>query len=99
MSHTPGPLRAVECKSTKWDEIGDHAIVDTAGKIIGEAFATVDHRDQRPARGNAELWAAAPEMYEALKAVRIWIAIATGQPEAAPTLTIVDAAIAKAEGK
>lgn len=68
MRHTLG-LRVVERKSVKWDEAGDHAIVDREGKIVGEAFATVDHWEKRPAKANAHLWAASPQMYEAAKAV------------------------------
>ena len=63
---TKGPL-GVEGPATpsKSDPTcgGDYAICDTSGLIIGEAWSLTG---DRPARENALLWAAAPEMYEAL---------------------------------
>lgn len=65
-THTPGPLRTQDSISSKWDELDDCAIVDERGRIIGEAFALVGQNEHRPARANAELWAAAPDTTEAL---------------------------------
>lgn len=64
--HTTGPLRVSEAVSKKLDERGDCAIIDSAGKIVGEAFALVGPGETRPARANADLWAAAPDLLEAL---------------------------------
>ena len=49
------------------DAGGDYAILDEEGLIIGESFCRVSTDEIRPARENATLWAAAPEMYEALE--------------------------------
>ncbi|HUT87762.1 MAG TPA: hypothetical protein VMX15_06735 [Candidatus Heimdallarchaeota archaeon] len=46
------------------DAGGDYAILDEEGLIIGESFCRVSTDEIRPARENATLWAAAPEMYE-----------------------------------
>lgn len=61
------PLTIKQLASPKWDEDGDCALVDTEGKIVGEAYRTVGHGDTRPAQENARLWAAAPELLESLK--------------------------------
>jgi hypothetical protein len=53
----------------KWDECGDCAIIDSDGQIIGEAFQRVSRDSTRPAKANAQLWAAAPSLYEAAKGI------------------------------
>lgn len=50
------------------DDGGDYAIVDSSGAIIGEAIHRVGPTATRPAAANARLWAAAPDLLEALKA-------------------------------
>ena len=50
------------------DDGGDFAICDSTGAIIGEAICKTGPGEYYPARENATLWAAAPEMYEALEA-------------------------------
>lgn len=69
--HTPGPWTVHGPSPGKgaFDDGGDYCIRDAEGKIIGEAIALVGHGDHRPALANATLWAAAPAMLEALKAV------------------------------
>lgn len=62
--HTTG-LRIVRSKATRWDMAGDFGLVDAEGKIVGEAFATVDYDTRRPAEANARLWSAAPLLLEA----------------------------------
>lgn len=64
MKHTPGPLSIRKAEDT---DNPDWAIVDIEGRIIGEAFDLVYFDIRRPAKANARLWAAAPEMYKALK--------------------------------
>ena len=49
---------------------GDYAICDASGLIIGEAWSL---DGERPARENALLWAATPEMYEGLADICIVI--------------------------
>lgn len=56
---------APTCDET--DGVGDYALIDPDGRIVGEAYRTVSIHDKRPARENALLWAAAPKMYEALE--------------------------------
>ncbi len=64
--HTPD-LRVRETPSGKFDEMGDCAIVDATGKIVGEAYELVDYGDRRPAKANAALWAAAPDLLAAAR--------------------------------
>ena len=77
--HTPGPLRAI--KALKPDNAGgfDWAVVDQDENIVAEAFEHVGKDPKtgrftmRPARANAFLYAAAPDLLEALKAAKAWI--------------------------
>lgn len=71
MTHTPSPLTIHRSIAIDWDQFGNYAIVDTTGRIIGEAYQTVGYGDenQRPAEANARIWAAAPDMLAALLAV------------------------------
>lgn len=50
------------------DDGGDYALVNANGHIVGEAIRWVAVGTEAPARANATLWAAAPELYEAAKA-------------------------------
>jgi len=52
--HTNEPWRMNGPSDGRWDKKGDYAILDEAGKIIGEFFQTVNYNDERPARENAE---------------------------------------------
>ena len=70
---TPGPLTIKRSLSS--DNTGgyDYAIIDEAGQIIAETYEHVGVGrelgavyDKRPARANAVLFAAAPDLYEAL---------------------------------
>lgn len=74
MKYTPGPLIIKRAQSP--DNVGgfDYAIIDSDGRIVGEAFERVGWKDNlsktyesRPAMDNARLWSAAPDLLEALK--------------------------------
>ena len=67
--HTQGPLRTR--RAIHPDNVGgyDYAILDTDSRVIGEAFDIVGNGEHRPALHNATLWAAAPELLEALEAL------------------------------
>ena len=84
------------------DDGGDYAVLDSAGCIIGEAICRVEPGETRDARANATLWAAAPEMYKALK--RICVA-ATKRRGGRPAELLVDeidagfSVLAKARGE
>lgn len=99
-AYTPGPLTVRETISAKPDDRGDHAIVDSEGKIIGEAFARVGYSDHRPALSNATLWAAAAEMLEALEGAALTIhAVTCAQVMCHPSCVQARSAIAKAKGE
>ena len=74
--HTPGPLtvHGPSLGGTPCDDGGDYAIYDSEGFIIAEAICKVGRAQTpgryitRPAKANATLWAAAPELYGATKA-------------------------------
>ncbi|KKL25167.1 hypothetical protein LCGC14_2408040 [marine sediment metagenome] len=51
------------------DDGGDFAIVDVNGHIIGQAHLIVALGVTMPAKANATLWAAAPELLKALQTV------------------------------
>lgn len=69
MKYTDGPLTVHGPSPGRgaFDDGGDYCIRDQHGKIIGEAIRLVGHGDDRPAEGNAKLWAAAPKMLNALR--------------------------------
>lgn len=82
------------------DDGGDYAIVDAENHIIGEAFHLVARGGvTKPAKANATLWAAAPELLNALDSIRV---IAEGEPTIDATLVIIQrmarAAIQAAKG-
>ena len=66
---TPGPLtiHGPSPGGTSYDDGGDYAIRDPKGHIIGEAICFVESSyTPMPAEDNARLWAASPNMLEAL---------------------------------
>ena len=67
MAYTPGPLTISEAE----DGSGDWCIVDV-NHCIGEAYHCVAYLAYRDAEANARLWAAAPDLLAALKAVE-WV--------------------------
>jgi hypothetical protein len=73
--HTQGPLTIHGPSDGKgpYDDGGDYAIVDADGKIIGEAIHKVDYAEFRPARANAHLWAAAPDLLVACEEALEWV--------------------------
>ena len=76
--HTLGPLTIKGPSpgdNTGCDDGGDYAIIDGKGKIIAEAISKVDFAggggyDTRPAKANAQLYAAAPDLLEACRQLR-----------------------------
>lgn len=102
--HTPGSLHCRAASSLDNTGGRDYCILDSEGKVIGEAFEHVGFGDdrstyeKRPAAQNALLWSAAPELLEALKAL---YQDAIDRSTEVPS-RIVDAvvtAIARAEGR
>ena len=91
--HTPGPWTAEKDYESDW-------IINGAN---GSLLAIIEGWTDEIDKADAHLIAAAPEMYEALKALRV----ASGKlpadlkkcPEMVGCLIEADAAIAKAEGK
>ncbi len=95
---TPGPL-TVKCASKLSDGGWDWAIRDTHGFIIAECYNVVANNTRRPAEANARLFAAAPDLLEALKDLKN--AILTPQhlfENLAASLNKAHVAISKAEG-
>ena len=102
--HTPGELTFR--RATRPDNTGgyDYAIVDAENKIIAETFAHVDYAtgatsvyEERPAESNARLFAAAPDLYEALQRVKNW----SNEHDFLPLRLVlaINTALAKAEGR
>ena len=87
MTHTPGPWHKRNVTEI-WGGPDKH-IASTKNRSMDNGL--ISHEID----ANARLIAAAPEMLEALKAARV-VVEADG---ARATLSIIDAAIAKAEGK
>jgi hypothetical protein len=72
MAHTEGPLTTKAAGAFTEDDGLDVAILDSEGRIIGEAYYQVGPDDFRPAEDNARLWASAPDLLVALRTVE-WI--------------------------
>lgn len=80
----------------KSDFVGPFRVVDEKDSTL----AVVGYRSSSEAMANAELIAAAPEMYEALLSIRTWAAyVNSSMGLAARVLERAEAAIAKAEGR
>lgn len=114
LKFTLGPLTIK--RSLSPDNTGgyDYGIIDKGNQIIAETYEHVDEGkelgaiyDKRPAMANAYLYAAAPELYEALekmvKATKNWNTaikeIIGRQPETIIDLETAKAALAKARGE
>lgn len=66
MSYTPGPL--ITSRSTRISDGGrDYAIATADKEIIGEAYEVTGEDTTQNAKANSTLWAAAPELLEALE--------------------------------
>lgn len=63
--YTKGPLTI---KRAQDDPAPDYAII-ADGRVIGEAYAVVDKHVRAPAKANASLWAASPDLLEAARSV------------------------------
>lgn len=97
--HTSEPWTVVKAKRP--DNTGgyDYAIADSDDNIIAEVFQNVGYADkekkiynQRPAKANAHLMAASPEMFATLKAI-------AGLKITRELENRIYSAIAQAEGK
>ena len=66
---TAGPLTTR--RAPKPDNVGgyDYAIVDSEGRIVAETFEVVDDGDKRDAKALADLFAAAPQLADALRMI------------------------------
>lgn len=69
-THGPLTISGPSPGGTPLDDGGDYCILDADGKIIGEAIHRVGDTEYRPARSNAELWANAYLLVEALEEIR-----------------------------
>jgi hypothetical protein len=91
--HTPGPLTIAA------GLYGDFAILDKDNRIIGEAYYKVGPDEYKPAKHNARLWAAAPDLLAAceafVNAAEVWFC---NTPEVNAAYQAAHAAIAKAKG-
>lgn len=69
--HTPGPLTVRQAKGPVDGEFDCAivAVIDGQPQVIGEAFGRSSETARPPARANATLWAAAPELLEALESI------------------------------
>lgn len=88
VKHTPGPWH-VKRAAVLTDGGYDYAICSADTEVIAEAFARTSATNWPPAEANARLIAAAPEMYEALKAL-------LGHLESWKVIETADGDIAKA---
>lgn len=93
---TPGPWRVRPSMSKNPVEAGDMgitAIVDGREAAIGEAWSMLSSTIALPARENAQLWAAAPDLLAACKA-----ALVPAGDTSEEVREQLRAAIARAEG-
>ena len=69
IEHTQGPLtiHGPSPGGPLDDDGGDYAIRDGDGYIVGEAYHKVDFVVRRPAKENAQLWAASSDLLAACK--------------------------------
>ena len=93
---TPGPW-SVRRSLAPVDGAYDFAISADGSPVLAEAFGRTSDGGYPPAEANARLIAAAPDMYEALKAVASLKGWDEREPVAATGRQVM-AAIAKAEG-
>jgi hypothetical protein len=65
---TPGPwaMKGPSSGRGQYDDGGDYAVLDAEGFIVAEAFNLVGLGNPRPAKENARLIAAAPDLLAAL---------------------------------
>jgi hypothetical protein len=65
--HTPGPFTVAGPSYDRLDptKCGDYALVNGNGHIVAEAFRLVAEDIELPAKANAYLFAAAPDLYAA----------------------------------
>lgn len=72
-THTAGPftVKGPSRPTSDTPEGGDYAIFDSDGEIIAECFRRVNPHASgiRPARANAKLFAAAPDLLETLRTI------------------------------
>jgi len=101
---TPGPWHPKAAKHSTDGEIdwGVGADIDGQRYCIAEAFGRVAYTTKTPAEANARLIAAAPDLYEALRAVldldnRQTTSLLTSLP--LEMISRIRAALAKAEGR
>lgn len=86
--HTPGPFKVVECD-------GNFEIRTMDGKCLADAWSYGINSNAEEMEANANLFAAAPDLLEALIDVRRALELANFTGE----LAVVDAAIARAKGE
>jgi hypothetical protein len=86
--HTPGPI-----KHELDTEFGLYQLTSASGELVGKAVGQNEETDE----ANARLWAAAPEMYDALHVAAGALAALLGTENQA--FKIVAAAISKADRK
>ena len=87
-----------------YDDGGDYAIttiINGGEVIVGEAIRRVGEFDYMPAKGNATLWAAAPDLLEALELATQFVGKYVADTESVigkRALDRMNTAIAKARG-
>jgi hypothetical protein len=105
--HTPGPWEWSSDDDGHLVRMGD--AVDSPGThashnlwkcehMIDPEAGVADRRQFAQAEANAQLIAAAPDLLEALKQARHWIAVERHPALLKDILALIDPAIAKAEG-
>jgi hypothetical protein len=89
--HTLGPWNAYESDGQTY--------VESLGPKVTDVCRVMRHLPFEEVQANAALIAAAPDMLEALKEARFWVArvAESGNASALKSLAQIDAAIAKAE--
>lgn len=120
--HTTSPLTISKSRPLSRDNMGDFAIQDAYGYIIGEAYEIVGRKAgpikngeghvigqaiipgeyiTRPAEANARLWAAAPDLLEALEIALNTVECASIDVQTGadlPWYTLAKRAIARTQG-
>ena len=91
MKHTPGPWKV---NWIEWKNIGRVYYIEDDVDFCAELYITDPNQE-----ANADLIASAPDMLEALEAVRKYVTFRIHLEYEKKTAEMVDKAIAKAKGK
>lgn len=98
--HTPGPWSFIDNNWEVSTVYGPHDEVVAEVRIASDVDEGTQIHFEAIKEANARLISAAPHLFDALKATRGWVQIAASSGfTCTKALTLIDAAISKAEGR